>query len=126
MVIALDIEDGYAWGSVSEYNVWTCGRRVCSNQILLSSWEFVQSLIGVQLFEDMPPYSLCLGKWSYLGQKIEHKNSSHPLTISTDGSAPSPCPVSATGTMRLASRKAVKHPFPFLCICLAVSHSVTP
>ena len=40
---------------MSEYNVWTCGRWVCSNQVLLSSWEFVQSLIGFQLFEDMPP-----------------------------------------------------------------------
>ena len=38
MVIALDTKDGHAW---------TCGRRVCSNQTL-SSWEFVQSLIGFQ------------------------------------------------------------------------------
>ena len=38
MVIALDTKDG---------NARTCGRRVWSNQTL-SSWEFVQSLIGFQ------------------------------------------------------------------------------
>ena len=27
----------------------------------LRRWELVHSLIGFQLFEEMPPYSLCLG-----------------------------------------------------------------
>ena len=27
----------------------------------VSSWELVHSFIGFQLFEEMPPYSLCLG-----------------------------------------------------------------
>ena len=59
---------------------------------------------------------------------IEHKNSSHPLTISTGGSAPSPSSVSASSTVRLASRKAVKHPFVhfvvFAC-CIALGYHMT-
>ena len=50
---------------------------------------------------------------------MEHKNCSHPSTISTGGSAPSPRSVSATRTVRLASRKAVKHPlFHFFVFAL--------
>ena len=55
-----------------------------------SSWEFVHALIGFQLFEEMPPYSLCLGC-----VKTEHKNSSDPLNTWTDGYAPSPSSVTA-------------------------------
>ena len=36
---------------MSEYDALTCARRVCS-------WEFVQSLIGFQLFEDATMESL--------------------------------------------------------------------
>ena len=84
---------------MSEYNAWTCARWVCSNHTLSSSWEFVKSLIGFQLFEDMPPLSIYIwDTWSCSGQKIEHNNYSHPLTTSTDGYAPSASSVNAART----------------------------
>ena len=66
--------------------------------------------------------------WSCLGQKNYHKNSSPPMTTSTDGgSAPSPSSVSAARTVGLASRKVVKHPFflSMYSMCSIVAHPVS-
>ena len=83
-----------------------------------SMWEFVHSLIRLQLFEEMPPRVFVWDLWSCLGQQSEYKNYSHPVTTTTDGSASSPNSISATRTLSLIKEACEASLFPFPSIQL--------
>ena len=86
-------------------------------------------MIGFQWFEDMPPWSIVLGYVElFRAEDCEQDNSSHPLSTSTNDSAPSPSSVSAAITrwgLNQGRLWSIPFLFPFPCICLDVSHPVS-
>ena len=77
---------------------WTCAWRMCSNQTIRVVGSLSTPWSSFSCLKRCHPIVFAWDVWSCLGQKTEHNNSSDPLNTSTDGSAPSPCSVTAART----------------------------